>query len=248
LTVGTSSSRRGVVPFVLVADLESTIHSPTGHIAGLDELMRLLADDLIYATVVVLGVLWFHRSGLRAGLAVAGGALLALALGQLLGSLFPESRPFVTDHFTPLVAHAADGSFPSDHQLVLGALVGGCFIASRPLATAAAIMALLVAAARVYVGIHHPVDVIAGFLVGVVCGLAAWARCPSTGSSRVDIHGFIRAVTETIAGCGHRDRSSAVRRSWIARLGTTKEARKIGRKLFPVARKATVWPSAASKV
>jgi hypothetical protein len=35
-------------------------------------------------------------------------------------------------------------------------------IASRPLATAAAVMALLVAAARVYVGIHQPVDVIVG--------------------------------------------------------------------------------------
>jgi hypothetical protein len=45
---------------------------------------------------------------LRAGLAVAVGALLALALGQLLGSLFPVSRPLVSDHFTPLVAHAAD--------------------------------------------------------------------------------------------------------------------------------------------
>lgn len=160
---------------MLVGDLDTTIHGLTGHIGVLDELMRLLADDLVYGTVVVLGVLWFHRNGLRAGLAVAVGALLALALGQLLGSLFPESRPFVTDHFTPLVAHAADGSFPSDHLLVLGALVGGCLMASRPLAVAAALMALLVAAARVYVGIHHPVDVIAGFLVGVACGLAVWA-------------------------------------------------------------------------
>lgn len=160
---------------MLVADLETSIHGLTGHIGVLDELMRLLADDLVYGTVVVLGVLWFHRRGLRAGLAVAVGALLALALGQLLGSLFPESRPFVSDHFTPLVAHAADGSFPSDHLLVLGALVGGCLVASRPLATAATVMALLVAAARVYVGIHHPVDVIAGFLVGVACGLAVWA-------------------------------------------------------------------------
>jgi hypothetical protein len=39
----------------------------------------------------------------------------------------------------------------------------------------------------------------------------------------------------------------AVRRSWSARLGTTKDARKIGRKLFPVHRKAMVWFS-ASKV
>jgi membrane-associated phospholipid phosphatase len=160
---------------MLVGDLGTSIHGLTGHIGVLDELMRLLADDLVYGTVVVLGVLWFHRQGLRAGLAVAVGALLALALGQLLGSLFPESRPFVSDHFTPLVAHAADGSFPSDHLLLLGAVVGGCLVASRPLATAATVMALLVAAARVYVGIHHPIDVIAGFLVGVACGVAAWA-------------------------------------------------------------------------
>lgn len=43
-------------------------------------------------------------------------------------------------------------------------------------------------------------------------------------------------------------RSSASRRSWSARLGTTKDARKIGSKLFPVHRKATVWLSATSKV
>ncbi len=164
---------------MLVGDLESSIHSLTGHIGVLDELMRLLADDLVYGAVVVVGVLWFHRRGLRAALAVAVGALLALALGQLLGSLFPESRPFVSDHFTPLIAHAADGSFPSDHLLVLGAVVGGCMMASRPLATAAAVMALLVAAARVYVGIHHPVDVIAGFVVGAACGLVAWASLAS---------------------------------------------------------------------
>ncbi len=40
----------------------------------------------------------------------------------------------------------------------------------------------------------------------------------------------------------------ASRRSWSARLGTTKDARKIGRKLFPVHRNAMVSPSAASKV
>ena len=49
-------------------------------------------------------------------------------------------------------------------------------------------------------------------------------------------------------GRRHSYRSSATRRSWSAMLGTTKDARKIGRKLFPVHRKATVWLSAASKV
>ena|SRR5450759_849443 len=65
------------------------------------------------------------------------------------------------------------------------------------------------------------------------------------------VEGSLRAPRLGFLGlrrCRHTDRSSAVRRSWSARLGTTKDARKIGRKLFPVHRKATVWLSAASKV
>jgi hypothetical protein len=38
------------------------------------------------------------------------------------------------------------------------------------------------------------------------------------------------------------------RTSFSASLGTTKDARKIGKNLFPVHRKATISPSAASKV
>jgi hypothetical protein len=38
------------------------------------------------------------------------------------------------------------------------------------------------------------------------------------------------------------------RASFSASLGTTKDARKIGKNLFPVHRKATISPSAASKV
>lgn len=160
---------------MLLGDVDTAIHGLTGHLSVLDELMRLLADYLIFGSAVVLALLWLHKDGLRAGLAVGIGAVVALGVGQVLGALFPEARPFVVDHFSPLVAHSADGSFPSDHLLALGALVGGLLMASRPLAAVAAVMALLVAAARVYVGIHHPIDVVAGFLIGIGCGLAVWA-------------------------------------------------------------------------
>lgn len=157
-----------------LADFDALIHGLTGHNGAIDELMRLIADDLVYGAAVVLALLWVHRDGLRAGAAIAAGALVALGIGQVLSAVLPEARPFVTDHFTPLIAHPADGSFPSDHLLVLGALVGGSLRASRPLSLVAASMALLVAVARVYVGVHHPVDVVVGFAVGLACGLVAW--------------------------------------------------------------------------
>lgn len=160
---------------MFLSDFSTTIHNLTGHVGAVDDLMRETANYLIYASLLILAALWFHRSGLRAGLAVGIGAVLALVIGQLLGKVFVESRPFVVDHFTPLVAHAPDGSFPSDHLLVLGAVAGGCLLASRPLAVVATVLAVLVAVARVYVGIHHPIDVVAAFAIGVGCGVGVWA-------------------------------------------------------------------------
>lgn len=160
---------------MLISDFSTTVHNLTGHVAVVDDLMRAIAGYLVFAVLLILAALWFHRAGLRAGLAIGIGAVVALLIGQLLGKAFVESRPFVVDHFTPLIAHSADGSFPSDHLLVLGAVVGGCLLASARMAAVATVIALLVAVARVYVGIHHPIDVVVGFAIGAVCGLAAWA-------------------------------------------------------------------------
>lgn len=157
-----------------VADLGTSIHGLTGHSAFLDHLMRLFAEYLIFAVPVVLAFLWFHREGLRAGMAFAVGAIVALGVGAALGSVWDEQRPFVVDHFTPLISHGPDGSFPSDHLLVLGSLVGACWVRARPLALVSLALAVLVALGRVFVGIHYPVDVLAGLIIGALCGFVAW--------------------------------------------------------------------------
>lgn len=160
-----------------VADLGTSIHGLTGHSAAVDAMMRVLAGYVIYGAVVVLGLLWFHRDGLRVGVAFALGALVALGIGAGLGSLWVEQRPFAADHFAPLVAHGTDGSFPSDHLLVLGALTGACWVRARPLSVVALALAVLVAVGRVFVGLHYPIDVAAGFGIGALCGLGGWFAC-----------------------------------------------------------------------
>lgn len=157
-----------------VADLGTSIHGLTGQSAPVNAVMRVLAGDVIYGAVVVLALLWFHRDGLRGGVAFAVGGLVALGIGAALGSLWMEQRPFVADHFAPLVAHGRDASFPSDHLLVLGALAGACWMRARPLALVALVLAVLVAVGRVFVGLHYPIDVAAGFGIGTLCGLGGW--------------------------------------------------------------------------
>lgn len=198
-----------------LADLGTSIHALAGRSAPLDGLMRVCASYLIYGVVVLLALLWLHRDGPRAGLGFAVGALLALGLGAVLGSVWPEQRPFVTDRFVPLINHGADGSFPSDHLLVIGALSGACWIRVRWLAVLTLALGVVVAAGRVYVGVHYPTDVVAGFAIGALCGLAGWftirPAVPLLGrldskyrSVRPIVFGRVAPDEKPRTGAGHR--------------------------------------------
>jgi undecaprenyl-diphosphatase len=130
---------------------------------------------LTLITIVAVGYLAAARQRRSAGYivaAVAGGA----ALSTLLKHLFARARPDVVPH---LVA-VSSASFPSGHALdsavvylTLGALVAKTQ-ANRHLRiyilSAAMGVSVLVGLSRIFLGVHWPSDVLAGWLVG-----GAWA-------------------------------------------------------------------------
>ena len=141
---------------------------------------------LAYATygVALFGLLLLlalfaarHRSS-RA-LAATGWAavatLLALALNQPLGHLFAEPRPYVTHPgILRLADLTTDFSFPSDHAVMAGAVAAGLLLAHRRLGAVAAVAALLLAFARVYIAAHYPWDVLAGLAFGALVAYGGW--------------------------------------------------------------------------
>ena len=145
----------------------------------MNQAAELGASDGIFLSIGILIALWVHRDGLRAGLAFGVGGLVALGLGSLISLAWYEPRPFVVEHVAPLIPHSADASFPSDHLLVLGALFGATVVPSRRIGMAALGLAVIVAAARVFVRVHYPWDVIGGFVIGAVAGGVAYAACRS---------------------------------------------------------------------
>lgn len=158
----------------MTADLSSPIEHLAGRYPTLDSIMRVAASDLVYVAALVVLVAWCHRDGLRTVLAIGAGAVVALLIGSIIGQLWDEQRPFVAQHFTPLIAHSADASFPSDHLLALGAVAGATWWRMRRLAVLTFLLAVVVAFARVYAGVHYVQDVVGGFAIGAACGAAAW--------------------------------------------------------------------------
>ena len=153
-----------------ILDLSGGIRSLSGHSGVLDGLMRFAAVYLIFAVALVAIPLWLRTNGLRTCVSAALGALLAVAITAAIGTLWDRPRPFFAEHFTPIISHAADPSFPSDHLAALGAVTICVWFTSRRLGITVGVIALVVAFARVYVGVHYPSDVAGGLAIGAAVG------------------------------------------------------------------------------
>jgi undecaprenyl-diphosphatase len=131
----------------------------------------VIADDLIYLVPLLLIGMWLwgdsrHRNqAIKACLV----ALLALGANQLIGLAYTHPRPFMIGLGHTWTYHAPDSSFPSDHVTILTSigltlLFGGTF----RLAAAVLMLGLAVAWARVFVGVHFPLDMIGAVAVACV--------------------------------------------------------------------------------
>ena len=108
-----------------------------------------------------------------------GGAAVALALiidvvvvNLLLKNIVARPRPFAAMDFEPLISPPSGWSFPSGHSAVsFSAAVALCFH-WRKWGIAALVLAFFIAASRVYLLVHYPTDVVAGIIIGTVCGVS----------------------------------------------------------------------------
>lgn len=85
---------------------------------------------------------------------------LAFIIANLLHRLFYNPRPFVVEHIKPLILHAANNGFPSDHTLLVISIASILFVYNKRLGIFLFILGLIVGFARIYAKVHHPVDIL----------------------------------------------------------------------------------------
>jgi undecaprenyl-diphosphatase len=104
---------------------------------------------------------------------VTAGVLTAEMTSLGLKLLAGRDRPYVArPDPAPLIGTPLDLSFPSGHSAT--AFAGATILAAYlpRLVVPLYVLAALVAVSRVYVGVHYPLDVVAGALLGTGIGLA----------------------------------------------------------------------------
>jgi undecaprenyl-diphosphatase len=134
---------------------------------------------VLFGLLLLVGLIvaWRRRDMVAAAAAVWGGvaALIAVAITQPIASAAAEPRPFVRIPGALVLVHrASDFSFPSDHAVAAGAIAAALLFCDLTLGIVAWIAALLMAFARVYVGVHYPGDVLAGLALGAAVAVVGW--------------------------------------------------------------------------
>lgn len=153
------------------------------------DLTIFAASYLVYIDVALAAVILIYLLTTRSGRSIYQwlvAALCTLVLGYLFskiaGDLYRDPRPFTIDHVRPLIHHAADNGFPSDHALLAAAVVALVLLLDWRWALPFVVLAVLVDWARVGAGLHHVQDVAgSGLIVAValLIGVAtAWLVSP----------------------------------------------------------------------
>jgi undecaprenyl-diphosphatase len=131
------------------------------------------------AVTAITGFL-FLQGMTRTALFILASSVGGWILNNGLKGLFARARPSVVPH----LSEVASLSFPSGHAmtsavvyLTLGVLL--MRLAERPITKfyclgVAMVATLLIGSTRVYLGVHYPTDVVAGWLIGFSWALLCW--------------------------------------------------------------------------
>lgn len=172
----------------------------------------LAAEWLIYLVPLGLVVMWMsgrppeREAAVRALLATG----LALAINAVIGLLWYNPRPFVLGVGHTFMYHAPDSSFPSDHATIMFTmavvLAASRAEGGRRFGQWLLPLAAVTAWARVYLGVHYPMDMLGALTVSGVVALLVHTRT---------VLGLCQAVQRSMETAYRRVLASAIARGWL---------------------------------
>lgn len=154
--------------FALNLHLLNLIYAGTNPNSSLLLIAKFAAQYLVWIFPIVLVYQSYVVRKQRAFLiCLAVSVGLALVLSYVIGHFYYVARPFVDGYTVAYLPHSADAAFPSDHA-ILTATIAFTFILARYFTVGCLLLlaSLIIGWARIYVGIHYPLDIFGGLVLG----------------------------------------------------------------------------------
>lgn len=125
---------------------------------------------LIAIGLIVVLLTNSNRELIRRRLAIiAASGILAYLVAEIIKRVVNWSRPELVDQARQLL-HYTDPSFPSGHTATFAAIGVAVYAYNKRWGNWLIILAVIIGLARVVAGIHWPVDILAGLIIGWAVG------------------------------------------------------------------------------
>jgi undecaprenyl-diphosphatase len=100
---------------------------------------------------------------------VFSSAISAWIIATVLKSIVASPRPFILfENVKPLFLHGGLDSFPSGHATFFSALAVSLYFVNKKVGIFFIIGAILIGLARIASGVHFPIDIFFGYIIGIV--------------------------------------------------------------------------------
>ncbi|GIN84944.1 undecaprenyl-diphosphatase [Heyndrickxia sporothermodurans] len=152
--------------------------------SALNPIVIFFAEYMLYFLCLALVIHWFTRKQNNRMMVIQAviATVIAEVLGKIAGQFYSHNQPFaVLPHVNKLVEHAVDNSFPSDHSIVFFSICISIWLVRKKEWWLWIPLAICVAISRVWVGVHYPVDIATGALIGILSSLFVYWLVPKLG-------------------------------------------------------------------
>lgn len=127
---------------------------------------------LFFALLFVLHRDWKHKgwvAWIHEGIIIGFSVFTAWFVSFIIKSITRIPRPFIAHgDVVPLFTHGGFDSFPSGHATIFFGLAMAVYLYHRRVGYLFFVSAILITLSRVIGGVHYPIDIIIGAIIGCV--------------------------------------------------------------------------------
>jgi undecaprenyl-diphosphatase len=134
-------------------------------------LLIIIVAKYLYLLSILTAVGWIYLKAKRQTGNVSKLILvsfpIAYIIAKILSHFYYNARPFVTENIKPLINHASNNGFPSDHTLLTMTIAAVVYQYNRKFGALLAFLAILIGYARIAAKIHYQIDIWSAVVIAI---------------------------------------------------------------------------------
>jgi len=151
-----------------------------GMFTWLDGLGIFFASYAGLVLVAILIFIWIHKRSRRNLITLTTSLVAALVsrfvIVEIIRFFYDKARPFEVLDVVQLINRDPGGSLPSGHASFFFAFSTIVFFYNKKLGVIFLTVSTLIGLARVFVGVHWPIDILVGTGIGIGVGYVVFAK------------------------------------------------------------------------